>query len=114
MHGLPSAEDLSEWRQAVLPVRVPEWLSSLGTKEKCKLSIRLTMVIIRRILLQGHSWSQITYSDRKKTPGRPLSLAYQRRPLGKLNSSDPLADSALSPSTTDQIAFPSPLAAHTY
>lgn len=90
----------------MLPVRVPEWLSLLGTKEKSKLSIRLTMVIIRRILLQGHSWSQITYSDRKKTPDRPLSLAYQRRPLGKLNSSDLLADSALSPSTTDPYGVP--------
>lgn len=71
VHSLASAEGLSEWRQPGLLVRVPERLSLLGTKEKCKLSIRLTMVIIRRILLQGHSWSQITYSLQKKAAWRP-------------------------------------------
>lgn len=44
---LTSTEWLSEWMEAGLIIRVSERLSLLGTKDKCKVSVLLTMETIR-------------------------------------------------------------------
>lgn len=69
-----------------LVVRVPETLPLFGTKEKCKLSIRLTTGITRRVLLRA---ARPPMASDPAAPGPPETPACppsgrQRRPLGKL------------------------------